>query len=116
MPEWLDEEKTDFFQLKDLIRQIHGSNTDNKRKSCISRFQITHIEVLKGYIEKNASPERVYEIFLNTKPVRDFYLKFVETIAETETDYAEIIAEGFETMYNQLTCIKAFVPNANSVS
>lgn len=29
-PEWLDEEKTNFFPLKDLIRQIHGSNILNK--------------------------------------------------------------------------------------
>lgn len=35
-PEWIDEEKTNFFPLKDLIRQIRESNTDNKRKSCIS--------------------------------------------------------------------------------
>ena len=34
-PEWLDEEKTNFFPLKDLIRQIRGSSTENKRKSCI---------------------------------------------------------------------------------
>lgn len=32
-PEWLDEEKTNFFPLKDLIRQIHGSNILNKRRN-----------------------------------------------------------------------------------
>lgn len=63
-PEWIDEEKTDFFPLKDLIRQIRGSNTDNKRKNCISRFQTAYIEVLKVYFEKGAEPERIYEIFL----------------------------------------------------
>jgi len=47
--------------------------------------------------------------------VRDFFLEFVETLAETETDYAEIIAEGFETMYNQLTCIKTFEPNTLNI-
>ncbi|WP_225903815.1 toll/interleukin-1 receptor domain-containing protein [Anaerocolumna chitinilytica] len=115
-PEWIDEEKTDFFPLKDLIRQIRGSNTDNKRKNCISRFQSAYIEVLKVYFEKGAAPERMYEIFLNTKPIRDIFLDFVEVIAETESDYAEILAECFEAMYNQLTCIKTFDPNAGSVS
>ena len=115
-PEWLDEEKTDFFPLKDLIRQIRGSNTDNKRKNCISRFQTAYIEVLKTYFEKDAEPERMYQIYINTKPVRDIFLDFVEAIAETEPDYAEILAEGFETMYNQLTCIKTFEPNASSAS
>lgn len=115
-PEWIDEEKTDFFPLKDLIRQIRGSNTDNKRKNCISRFQTAYIEVLKVYFEKGAEPERIYEIFLNTKPVRDIFLDFVEVIAETESDYAETLAECFEAMYNQLTCIKTFDLNAGSAS
>lgn len=115
-PEWIDEEKTDFFPLKDLIRQIRGSNTDNKRKSCIARFQTDYLEVMKAYFERNAKPERIYEIFLNTKPVRDIFLDFVEVIAETESDYAEILAECFETMYNQLTCIKTFDPNISSAS
>lgn len=115
-PEWLDEEKTNFFPLTDLIRQIRGSNTDNKRKNCISRFQTSYIEILKEYFEKGAEPERICEIFLNTKPVRDIFLEFVEVIAETESDYAEILAEFFESMYNQLTCIKTFEPNASSAS
>ena len=92
-PEWLDEEKSNFFPLKDLIRQIHGSNTENKRKNCISRFQTAYIEVLKEYFEKDAKPEQIYEIFLNTKPVRDIFLEFVEVIAETESGYAEILDE-----------------------
>ena len=115
-PEWLDEEKTNFFPLKDLIRQIRGSNSDNKRKNCISRFQTAYIEVLKVYHEKDAGPERIYEIFLNTKPVRDIFLDFVEAISEIELDYAEILAEFFEGMYNQLTCIRTFEPNAGSAS
>ena len=115
-PEWLDEETTNFFPLKDLIRQIRGSGTDNKRKNCISRFQTAYIEILKEYYEKSAEPERVYEIFLNTKPVRDIFLEFVESIAETDSGYAEILAECFELMYNQLTCIRTFEPNAGSAS
>lgn len=115
-PEWLDEEKTNFFPLKDLIRQIRGSNSDNKRKNCISRFQTAYIEVLKVYHEKDAEPERIYEMFLNTKPVRDIFLEFVEAISEIEPDYAEILAEFFEGMYNQLTCIRTFESNAGSAS
>lgn len=114
-PEWIDDEKTNFFPVKDLIRQIQGSNTDVKRKSCISRFQTSYIDVLKSYYEKGAMPERKYELFLNTKVVRDIFLEFVEILSENETDYAEVLTDFFETMYNQLTCIKTFEPNANSV-
>lgn len=113
-PEWLDDEKIDFFPLKDLIRQIRGSNTNNKRKNCISKFQAAYIEALKAFFEKNANPERIYEIFLNTKSVRDIFLDFVEVIEETDSDYAEILAESFEMLYNQLTCIRTFEPYAGS--
>lgn len=99
-----------------MIRQIRGSNTEAKRRSCISRFQTAHIDVLKSYYEKRSKPEQKYELFLNTKVIRDIFLEFVETISEIETDYAEVLTECFETMYNQLTCIKTFEPNANSAS
>ena len=98
----MDEEKTNFFPVKDLIRQIRGGNTSIKRKSCIARFQEAYIEVLKSYYICNVKPEEAYNNFLNTKTVRDIYLEFVETIAETESNYAETLAESFEYLYNKL--------------
>lgn len=115
-PEWIDDEKTDFFPVKDLIRQIRGSNADTKRRSCISRFQTVYIDALKSYYEKGSDPERKYELFLDTKIIRDIFLDFLEVISEMETNYAEILTDFFETMYNQLTCIKTFEPNAGSAS
>lgn len=55
-------------------------------------------------------------MFLNTKIIRDIFLDFVEVISETECNYAEVLADYFETMYNQLTCIKTFEPKAGSAS
>ena len=115
-PEWIDEETADFFPVKDLLRQIRGSNTDVKRKSCTARFQTAYIDALKQFYEKGSTPERKYELFLNTKVIRDYFLEFVEVISETEMDYAEVLTDFFETMYNQLTCVKAFEPNAGSAS
>lgn len=115
-PEWLDEEKTNFFPVKNLIRQIRGGNTSIKRKSCIARFQEAYIEVLKSYYICNVKPEEAYNNFLNTKTVRDIYLEFVETIAETESNYAETLAESFEYLYNKLTCVKTFNPQAYSAN
>lgn len=99
-PEWLDEEKSDFFPIKDLVRQIRGSNTVNKRKNCISRFREEYVEVLKPYYVYNVNPEEAYNNFLNTKPIRDIYLDFMESIVEVEDNYAEILAETFEYLYN----------------
>lgn len=115
-PEWIDEERTELFPLKDLIRQIRGSNTETKRRNCILNFQTAYIDALKSYYEKESSPERKYELFLSTKVIRDVFLDFIETLSEVETDYAEVITEFFELMYNKLTCIKTFEPNANSAS
>ncbi len=115
-PEWIDNETADFFPLKDLIRQIRGGNTDVKRRSCTARFQIAYIDALKQFYEKGSTPERKYELFLNTKVIRDYFLEFVETISETEIDYAEVLTDFFETMYNRLTCIKTFEPNEGSAS
>ena len=113
-PEWLDEEKSNFFPVKDLIRQIRGrSNTPVKRRNCIARFQEAYIEALKSYYICGVKPEEAFNNFLNTKPLRDIYLDFVETVAETEDNYAEVLAEAFEYLYNKLSCIKTFDPQAN---
>ena len=112
-PEWLDEEKLNFFPVKDLIRQIRGSNTSVKRKNCIARFQKAYIEALKPYYICGVKPEEAYNNFLNTKPLRDIYLDFVEAVAETEDNYAEVLAESFEYLYNKLSCVKTFDSQAN---
>ena len=113
-PEWLEEEKSNFFPVKDLIRQIRGrSNTPVKRKNCIARFQEAYIEALKSYYICGVKPEEAFNNFLNTKPLRDIYLDFVEAVAETEDNYAEVLAEAFEYLYNKLSCIKTFDPQAN---
>lgn len=115
-PEWIDDVTTDYFSIKDLIRQIRGSNTDAKRRSCIARFQTSYIDTLKIFYEKDSSAERKYELFLNTKIVRDLFLDFVEVLSETEITYADILTEFFEIMYNQLTCINTFESNIISAS
>lgn len=115
-PEWLDEEKENLFPTRDLIRQIRGSNTDSKLQSCIRRFQNAYLELLKEYFEAGASPERIYEIYLNTKPARDVFLDYVEALADTDSNYAETLSDCFESMYNQLVCIRTFQPNTSSAS
>jgi len=113
-PEWLDDEKMDFFSLKDLLKQIRGSNSESKRKACITRFQDAYLEALMPYYEKNIRVKRVYEIFVSSKPIRDIFLDFVETITENEPNYSDMLGEVFEKLYNKLTCIKSFESDAIS--
>lgn len=116
MPEWLDEEKSSLSTVKDLIRQLRGSNTEARINSCIRRFQCAYVELIKEHFKKSISPEQAYETYLNTKTARDIYLEFVEAVAESDSNYAETIASCFETLYNQFVSIKTFDPKTNSAS
>mgnify|MGYP005882030751 FL=1 len=109
-PEWLDEEKTDLFPLKDIIKQIKGSCTDNRRRACIIKFQTLYIEAMKAFWVENVTCEKEFELFMETKPLRDLFLDFAETVAEVEDDYAVLLAEIFERLYNALTNVKTFDP------
>jgi hypothetical protein len=115
-PEWLDEEKSDFFPVRDIIKQIKGASTDAKRKSCINRFRNEFLEAMKGFYIKNVDGKGAFDDFLSTKQVRDFFLDFVEALAETNDDYADILTDIFEELYNKLTCVKTFTPGATSGS
>ena len=115
-PEWLDEEKSDFFPMRDIIKQIKGSNTDIKRKSCIARFRSVHIELLKTYFKKGIDGAQGFEAFISTKQVRDLFLDFVEVISEVEIKYADLLTDIFEELYNKLGSIKTFEPNTCSCS
>jgi len=42
-PEWLEEEKTNLFPLKDLVRQIKGASSIQKQTILIQRFGAHHI-------------------------------------------------------------------------
>ena len=109
-PDWLDEEETDLFPLQDVIKQIKGANTTNKRKTCISRFQLLYIETMKTFWVENVTCDKEFELFLKTKAVRDAFLDFVGVLAEVEPTYAEVLAEIFESIYNSLTCVQTFGP------
>lgn len=107
-PEWLDDEKMNYFPLKDLIKQIKGSSTDKKRKTCIARFKDEYIKTLKEFWIEHITPEQEFQQFLNTKTLRDIFLDFLEVIAEQDDNYAEILASIVEEIYNELTNLKNF--------
>jgi hypothetical protein len=65
---------------------------------------------MKGFYIKNVDGKGAFADFLSTKQVRDFFLDFVETLAEIDDNYAEILTDIFEDMYNKLTCVKTFSP------
>ena len=71
-PDWLDEDKVNYFPLKDLIKQIKGSNNDKKKSSCITKFETLYIETLKEFYIKNTTPKQAYENFCNINQLEIF--------------------------------------------
>ncbi len=106
LPDWLDEEKTNYFPLADLIKQIRGSATENKRRSCIVRFKTEYKNVLKTFYDKGVTQEVAFKNFLETKRVRDYYLDFLEVVAENDPEFTDVITDFFEDVYNAMTNIR----------
>lgn len=115
-PEWLDEENTNLFPIKDLVKQIKGSTNANKRNACVKKFISAYIDVLKELWTRSVTPEKAFEHFNDTKLIRDVFLDFVEAVAENDDEYATIVADIFEKLYNTLTCVKTFEPTTMSGS
>lgn len=64
-PDWIDDEKNNFFPLSDLIRQIKGAKSEKKQKSCVSKFIEEYVEMLKTYREEGGELASKYiNVFL----------------------------------------------------
>ena len=110
-PSFLDEEKANLFPLKEVIRQIKKSKTENQHRNLITQFRSTYVDTLKTFFIKSPTGEQAFQAFLDMKPVRDVFLEFIEAISEADFDYAECIAELFEKLYNDISDIHTFLSN-----
>lgn len=114
-PEWLEEDSVNLFPLQDLVRQLKGSGNVRKQNVIIRRFIDQYIETLKLYYDKDLNDgQQVYETWVKTKNVRDYFLDFLDTLLETDYDLGKLLCEIFERFYNTLTCVKTFNDKANS--
>ncbi|MDD3221015.1 MAG: TIR domain-containing protein [Lachnospiraceae bacterium] len=112
-PEWIDEENKNLFPLIDLVRQIKGSKSEKKQNSCVAKFIEEYVEMLKTYNENGSrNGKQTYDCFIEMKQIRDVFLDFLSALAETELNFADIVSEAFERMYNTLTTAKGFNPDA----
>lgn len=113
-PEWIDEEKTNLFPLTDLIRQIKGANSAKKQQSCVNRFTEEYISTLKTYFIHGINGQQTYDRFVEMKAIRDVFLDFLTTLAETELQFSDVICGFFERIHNTLTCGINFNPQSYS--
>lgn len=116
-PDWIEEENKNFFSLIDLVRQMKGSHSEKKQQSCVTKFIEEYVEILKTYNGQSAGDgKQTFECFIEMKAIRDIFLDFVPVLAETELNFADVICDAFERLYNTLTTAKGFDPNAMQAS
>lgn len=114
-PEWLEEDKTNLFPIQDLIKQIKGTVENRKKEFLIKKFVKQYIEILKQYYDKSiGEPKVVFETFIETKSVRDYFLDFLEVLLEVECDIGNFLSETFEEMFNTLIYTKTYSDNSSS--
>lgn len=94
-PEWLEEDSVNLFPLQDLVRQLKGSSDVRKQNLIIRRFIDQYIEILKSYYDKDLNAgQQVYETWMKTKNVRDYFLDFLDALLETDCDMGSVIVRN----------------------
>ncbi len=107
-PEWLEDE-TNYFLIRDLIKQIKGAFNKRKQEILIQKFIAQYIENMKQYYNKNIKDAReVFNKFIETKVIRDVFLDFLDVIIELDIEIGDLLCNIFETFYNTLIYTKTY--------
>ncbi len=116
-PEWLEEDKLNYFPVQDIIRQISSSSNDQKKNFLVQKFKQQFIDILKElYVKDVVSPKEVFDKYISTKGIRDCYLDFLDALSETNINLGEFLCDFFEELFNTLICAKTFSEKAISYS
>ena len=111
MPEYLNEEAVNFTPLRAILKQLQNLDGSNSKKAhyLIQQFSNNFITILfeltPDFNEKTFSEDLLRQIDA-TKPARDLFIVFVETIIVGEYDIATILGELLEQSYNSLYNLK----------
>ena len=103
-PEWLEDERVDFSGVRNLIRQIkqYDGKNENKLRYIARQFNEQFVEVLLALTPENNADfdaELLAKID-ESKPLKDLYLDYVETLVVSDLDIGTIIGDFFESVYN----------------
>lgn len=116
-PEWLEEDKVNFFPLQDLLKQLKGASNMRKKDILIQKFVTQYIENMKQYHDKNVKePKKIFDTFIETKIIRDVFLDFLEVLRESEAEMGDLLCDIFEKFYNTFIYAKTYSEKASSCS
>jgi len=108
VPEWLNEEDVSFSAIRDLIKQIKGYNGNNSSKAdfLVHRAIDEFSQALKSIgfpLDKQMDEDILLKRIDITKPLRDYFIDYIEALIEKDLPAGEIAASFFESLHNDVT-------------
>jgi hypothetical protein len=104
----LNEEDVSFSGIRDLIKQVKGYNGSNSSKAdFLTRRAIDEFsQALKSLgfpLDKPVDEDLLLKRIDATKPLRDYYLEYIEALISKDIPVGEIASSYFENIYNSST-------------
>jgi len=105
MPEWLNEEKTDFSPIRRINRHLQHCDGKNKRKieSLCNAF---HAEFATALRLLSPDKENIEATLLSQidveKPLRDLFVDYIATLMPLGIDIGDELGNAFEYIYNNI--------------
>ncbi|MCL2752593.1 MAG: toll/interleukin-1 receptor domain-containing protein [Defluviitaleaceae bacterium] len=106
-PEWLNEEEVSLSSIRNIIKQLNGDNgktsakTDFLMRKASDEFSIA----LKSFglpLNERVESELIIKKLDATKPLRDYYIDYIEILIGKDMAVGEISAEYFERLHNDI--------------
>ncbi len=101
-PEWLENDSVDLSALRDTVKQIRGYTGDNAAKAdfLLRKGIQQFVEAAKGFETKDI--DSLLSTIDSTKPLRDIFVDFCESLIYSSMDISHTICNLLETLYNEL--------------
>ena len=106
-PEWLNEENVSLSAVRDLIKQIKGYNGGNSSKASflIRKANDEFFQALKSFglpLDKSVDGDLLLKRIDATKPLRDYFLDYIEALISKDMPVGEIASDYFENLHNSI--------------
>jgi hypothetical protein len=105
-PEWLKEENISLSGVRDLLKQlkVHQGNNSSKANYIIRRAIDEFSQALKPFASLNESPNKdsLLKQIDATKPLRDYFLDYLETLIRKDMLSGEIVSDFFQDFFNNV--------------
>jgi hypothetical protein len=107
-PEWLNNEDVSLSAVRDLIKQVKGYSGNNSSKAdfLIRRATDEFSQALKSFgfpLDKPVDEDLLLKRIDATKPLRDYFLDYIEALISKDMPVGEIVSNYFENLYNDVT-------------